>query len=85
MKLELSPPLAFRLPVDVLSEIEAVAKTCDRTRSWVIVRALKLYLAGEGADILAIARGLDQAAGGELHDMADALLEIEKIVKGKAA
>lgn len=50
-----------------------------------IVRALKLYLANEGADILAVSPGLDQAVGGELHDMADALLEIEKIVKGQAA
>ena len=85
MKPDLSPPVPVRLPVDVLSEIEAIAKTCDRTRSWVIVRALRLYLAAEGADILAVSRGLEQAAAGDLHDMAEALREIERVVKGEAA
>ena len=85
MRAELSAPLAVRLPVDVLAEIEAIAETCERTRSWIIVRALRLYLAGEGADILAIAKGREQAADGDLHDMGDVLREVEAIVRGKVA
>ena len=59
-KPELSDPITLRLPVDVLDAIERIGRASDRTRSWVMVRALRLYLAGEGADILAIAKGLEQ-------------------------
>lgn len=47
-KVELSDPIALRIPIDVLGDIEKIATASDRTRSWVIVRALKLYLASEG-------------------------------------
>ncbi len=81
----LSEPLALRLPLDVLEAVQKIAAASDRTRSWVIVRALKTYLAGEGADILAIAKGREQIAAGDTHDMDDVLREIEAIVNSKAA
>ncbi|WP_026381877.1 CopG family ribbon-helix-helix protein [Afifella pfennigii] len=84
-KSPLSDPITIRLPIDVLAEIEAVAKTCERTRSWVMVRALRLYLAGEGADILAVRKARSEVADGDVHEMDDVLGEIEKIVGGKAA
>nr|DAH84738.1 MAG TPA: putative transcriptional regulator [Caudoviricetes sp.] len=65
----LSDPIPIRLPEEVLAAIEQIAETCDRSRSWVMVRALKLYLAGEGADILAVRKGREQVAGGDVHDM----------------
>ncbi|ANL32035.1 hypothetical protein AMC90_PD01010 (plasmid) [Rhizobium phaseoli] len=46
---ELSDPITMRLPLDVLSEIGEIAEICDRSRSWVFVRALKSYLAAEDA------------------------------------
>ncbi|WP_262032013.1 CopG family ribbon-helix-helix protein [Microvirga sp. Mcv34] len=84
-KPELSDPITLRLPVEVLREIEGIAEATDRTRSWVMVRALKLYLAGEGKDILAAVEGRKQIAGGQSHDMEDVLNEIETIANGKAA
>jgi hypothetical protein len=51
----------------------------------VIVRALKLYLTGEGKDILAAVEGRKQIASGQSHDMEDVLNEIETIANGKAA
>lgn len=84
-KPELSDPIPVRLPRDVLSDIEAIAKTCDRTRSWVMVRALRLYLAGEGADILAVAKGRAQIAAGGGHDMDDVLGEVEAIIRQHVA
>ncbi len=68
-KLSLSDPITMRLPEDVLAEIEQIAETCDRTRSWVMVRALKLYLASEGADILAVRKGREQVAEGDVQDI----------------
>jgi predicted transcriptional regulator len=84
-KSELSDPIALRIPTDVLAQIEAVAEATDRTRSWVMVRALKLYLAGEGRDVLAAIEGRRQIAAGQSHDMDEVLDEIEGIVEGRAA
>lgn len=84
-KIELSDPVALRIPVDVLADMEKIASAADRTRSWVMVRAMKLYLAGEGAEILKVAEGLRQLDNGESEDMDDVISDIEEIVRGNAA
>lgn len=81
---DLSDPITLRIPVDVLSDIEKIAAASERTRSWVMVRALKLYLAGEGANCLAILLGREQIAAGDVHDMDDVLAELDAIINGKA-
>ncbi len=55
-KQNLSDPITLRLPVDLLAEIEAVARACERSRSWIMVRALKAYMAQEGREILELRR-----------------------------
>jgi predicted transcriptional regulator len=85
---ELSDPISLRLPMDVLAAIEQVAHATDRSRSWVIVRALKRYLMTEGAQILDVVEGRAQIAAGDVHDMDDVLDEVERIVRsptGEAA
>jgi len=77
---ELSDPISLRLPVDVLSAIEKVGEATDRSRSWVIVRALRRYLATEGAQILDVVKGRAQIAAGDSHDMDEVLEEVERIV-----
>ncbi len=84
-KPQLSDPITLRLPLDVLEAIERIAVTSDRSRSWVIVRALRLYLAGEGAEILNVADGLAQLDSGESEDMDDVIAQVEQIVRGNAA
>lgn len=84
-KVGLSDPIALRIPVDVLRDIERIAEASERTRSWVIVRALKLYLAGEGAACLAILRGRDEAAAGGGYDAEDVLAELDGIVRSEVA
>ena len=88
MSVELSDPISMRLPLDVLEAIERVAKATDRNRSWVMVRALRRYLATEGADIIAVIEGRAQIAAGKSHDMEDVLDEVDRIIrtpKGDAA
>lgn len=80
----LSDPIALRVPADILAEIERIAQLSERSRSWVIVRALKTYLAAEGRDILAAAEGRDEIARGESTDLDDLLDELDDR-KGKAA
>lgn len=82
---ELSNPITMRLPLDVLSEIEQIAEICDRSRSWVFVRALKSYLAAEGREIIEIAEARRAIENGEGHDLDDVLNEVEAIVNGAAA
>ncbi|CAN7433564.1 CopG family ribbon-helix-helix protein [Devosia sp. LjRoot3] len=84
-KPQLSDPITLRLPVDVLEAIERIAETSDRSRSWVMVRAMRLYLAGEGAEILNVADGLAQLEKGESEDMDDVIAQVEQIVRGNAA
>ena len=82
---DLSDPITLRLPRDVLGEIERIAEACERSRSWVMVRALKAYLAAEGREILDIAKaqaGMDAGLG---EDIDDVIRDIDAIVKGKAA
>lgn len=85
VKRQLSDPIPLRMPTDILADIERIAKASDRTRSWVMVRALRHYLAGEGADILNVIKGREAIAAGDDHDMDDVLAEIEDIVRGKVA
>jgi len=84
MAVDLSDPISIRLPTEVLAAIEQVATASDRSRSWVMVRALRRYLATEGADILAVMEGRAQIAKGEVHDMDDVLNDIERMVQAPA-
>lgn len=70
---KLSDPIALRIPSDILADIEKVAASCERSRSWVMVRAMKAYLAAEGADILAIEKGREQIEAGQSHDLEEVL------------
>lgn len=81
----LSDPVPVRLPLEMLGELERIAIASDRTRSWVIVRALKLYLAGEGGEVLAVLNARDQVAAGDVHDFDAVLDEVDAIIRGKVA
>ena len=84
-KANLSDPITLRLPMEILTAVEEIAETCERSRSWVMVRALKAYLAAEGADILAAREGRQEVERGEVADMDEVLKELSAIAKGSAA
>ena len=84
-KINLSDPITLRLPNDVLAAIEEIAESCERSRSWVMVRALKAYLANEGADILAVKKAQEEVARGEIYDMDEVIDELKEIARGNAA
>lgn len=81
----LSDPITLRLPRDVLEEIENIAAICGRSRSWVMVRAMKTYLAGEGREIRDIHTSRAEMIEGRHHDLEDVLTEMDDILKGEAA
>ena len=80
----LSDPISLRLPMETLAAIEQVARAADRSRSWVIVRALRQYLMTEGPQILDVVEGRAQIAAGDAHDMDDVLDEVERIGRSPA-
>lgn len=84
-KPDLSDPITLRMPVDVLADIEAIAEATERSRSWIIVRALRTYLMNEGADVLAAIKGREQIANGEHSDIDDVIADIDRIIAGKVA
>ncbi|WP_276118786.1 CopG family ribbon-helix-helix protein [Pararhizobium qamdonense] len=81
----LSDPIALRLPVDVLKDIEIIAAASERSRSWVMVRAMRYYLLNEGADILEIAQGLKDVEEGRVHDLDAVLSELDRLAEDDAA
>jgi hypothetical protein len=82
---ELSDPITMRMPLEVLSSIEEIAATCNRSRSWVFVRALKAYLAAEGKEILDIASARRELVSSDGIDIDDLIGEIETDLKDAAA
>jgi len=82
---DLSDPVAIRLPSDVLKQIEEIAEVCDRSRSWVIVRALKSYLATEGREVLDIAKARAEVESGDVLDLDEVIGDLESTAKGAAA
>jgi predicted transcriptional regulator len=73
----LSDPIALRIPEDMLKDIETIAKASDRSRSWVIVRALKYYLMEEGNDVLQTLEAQEEVRQGNVMDMDDFLAELD--------
>ncbi|MBW9090629.1 ribbon-helix-helix protein, CopG family [Rhizobium wenxiniae] len=81
----LSDPITLRVPQDILEDIEKIAETADRSRSWVIVRALKYYLMAEGNDVLQIRKGEEQIERGETVDAEEFFAELLGEKKSDAA
>jgi predicted transcriptional regulator len=82
---ELSDPITIRVPLDVLQDVERIAGAIDRTRSWVMVRALKLYLAGEGEEVLSLLAAREQNAVDGGHEADEVMRELAAVVGGTKA
>lgn len=81
----LSDPIALRVPVDLLQEIEAIAASSERTRSWVMVRAMRLYVKGEGQETLALAKAKQDIRDGKFQDMDEFLDRLDADEQDDAA
>ena len=77
--------VTLRVPSDLVAELEAIAEATERSRSYIIGRALRTYLQNEGADILAAVRVREQVASGEYEDMADVLADMDRMATIKTS
>lgn len=73
--------ISLRVPGDMLADFDRIATALERDRSWVILRAMKAYLEGDGADILEEAEGLAELDRGEGIDLDDVLDEAEAMIR----
>lgn len=79
-----SPPslhLTLRVPTDIVEAFDKLAGILERPRSWVMIRALRQYLAAEGAETTEDAESLAQLDRGEGAPFGDVVAEIDEIVK----
>ncbi|WP_074067880.1 CopG family ribbon-helix-helix protein [Rhizobium gallicum] len=72
--------VSLRLPTSLVAEFDRIAAILDRDRTWVMQKALSQYLAGEGAEILRDAQGIDELDRGESVDLEDVLEKARTIV-----
>lgn len=77
--------VTVRLPSEVIAKLDLIAQATERSRSYVILRALKGYLLQEGADIVAAIEGRSQLDAGEHEDFDAVLAEMDRIIAGKVA
>jgi predicted transcriptional regulator len=75
-----SIPISLRVPTNVLEKLDKIAAAIDRPRTWVCLRALRLYLADEGAEILDVQEGVAQLDRGESVPFEDVMEELEEVL-----
>ena len=72
--------VSLRMPAELCAAFERIAKTLDRDRTWVMLRAFRHYLDGEGGYILREAAGLAALDRGEGVDFDDVMNEIDDLI-----
>jgi predicted transcriptional regulator len=72
--------LSLRVPIGMAEAFDRIAKALDRDRTWVMLRAFRQYLDGEGADVLQEAAGLASLDRGEGLDFDGVMDEAGAIV-----
>jgi predicted transcriptional regulator len=73
-------PVSIRVPADVVETLDKVAAVLERPRSWVILRAIRQYLADEGQEVLDVQEGIEELERGEGIPIEDVLAEMDEII-----
>jgi predicted transcriptional regulator len=72
--------LSVRASIAMVEAFDRIAAALERDRTWVILRALRHYLDGEGAEILADASALAALDRGEGADFDAVMAEADRLV-----
>jgi predicted transcriptional regulator len=75
-----SIPVSLRLPADLIETLDKIAAALERSRSWVMLRALRQYIADEGQEVLDVQEGIAEAERGEMVPIEDVLAEMDAII-----
>ena len=72
--------ISLRVPSDIVAAFDVIAKGMERDRSWVMLRALKQYLEGEGAEVMQEIEGIAALDRGEGVDFDTVMDEADRII-----
>ena len=75
-----SIPVSIRMPTDVIETLDKIGAVLERPRSWVILRAIRQYLADEGQELLDVREGIAELDRGEGIPIEDVLAEMDEII-----
>src|SRR5437762_13233600 len=73
-----STPVSLRVPADVIEKLDKVAIFYQRSRSWVMLRALRQYLAEEGQEALDCLESIAEIERGEYHTLEEVLADMDQ-------
>ena len=78
-------PISVRLPAEIVEKLDKVAAIMERPRSWVILDAVREYLADEGQEMLDIQASIEELDRGEGIPWEEAMAEFKrKIAEAEA-
>ncbi len=75
-----SIPVSLRVPADLIETLDKIAAALERPRSWVMLRALRQYIADEGQEVLDVHEGITEADRGELIPFDEVMAEAREII-----
>ncbi len=75
-----SIPVSLRVPADLIETLDNIAAALERSRSWVMLRALRQYVADEGQEVLDVQEGIAELDRGEGILIEDVLAEMDEII-----
>ena len=75
-----SIPVSLRVPADLIETLDKIAAALERSRSWVMLRALRQYVADEGQEVLDVQEGIAELDRGEGIPIEDVLAEMDEII-----
>src|SRR5713226_3307428 len=73
-------PVSIRVPADIIETLDKIAAALERPRSWVMLRAIRQYLADEGQEVLDVQEGIAEAERGEVFDFDEVVAELDEII-----
>ena len=72
--------VSLRVPASMLADIERIARALDRDRTWVMLRAFRDYLDGDGGQLLTELKGIEQLDAGHVVDFDDVMDKADAII-----
>jgi len=75
-----SVPVWLRVPAELMATLDKIGAAMGRPRSWVMLRALRQYIADEGQEVLDVQEGIAELDRGEVVLIEDVLAEMDEII-----
>lgn len=72
--------ITIRVPADLLEKIDIISEATERSRIFLIVRALRTSMMNEGKDLMNLIIGKRQLARGESESIDDLIADMERII-----